>query len=116
MFLFHSPDGGSEPITSLDAERLAHSVSNTVRAITPRLQDFHQILLDPPKVCNTVCAITHRLQDFHHLDLMVCHRFKPSCHLINTNCLCLKIVFGKYCTEPYYLLYQYFTLLGNSIS
>lgn len=46
---FYSPEG-AEAMTSLDAERLAHGVKNTIAALTPRLSDIHQILVDPPKV------------------------------------------------------------------
>ena len=37
-------------MTALDAERLAQGVRNTLAAITPRLKDFHQLLIEPPKV------------------------------------------------------------------
>ncbi|XP_067038795.1 serine/threonine-protein phosphatase 6 regulatory subunit 3-like isoform X3 [Acropora muricata] len=39
---------GEEPMTALDAERLAQGVSATLAALTPRLKDFHQLLVDPP--------------------------------------------------------------------
>ncbi|XP_020629386.1 serine/threonine-protein phosphatase 6 regulatory subunit 3-like [Orbicella faveolata] len=39
---------GEEPMTPLDAERLAQGVSATLAALTPRLKDFHQLLVDPP--------------------------------------------------------------------
>ncbi|KAK3701541.1 hypothetical protein QZH41_020529 [Actinostola sp. cb2023] len=39
---------GEEPMTALDAERLAQGVSATLAALTPRLQDFHDLLTDPP--------------------------------------------------------------------
>ena len=73
MFMFHSPDGASEPITSLDAERLAHSVNNTVRAVTPRLKDFHQILHDPPKVSRSMDLQRSALS-------RVCHASDGSCY------------------------------------
>ncbi|XP_013417752.1 serine/threonine-protein phosphatase 6 regulatory subunit 3 isoform X2 [Lingula anatina] len=43
------PEGLQEEMTPLDAERLALGVSNTLMAVTPRLKDFHQVLLNPPK-------------------------------------------------------------------
>ncbi|ELU00356.1 hypothetical protein CAPTEDRAFT_184298 [Capitella teleta] len=43
------PEGMQEQMTSLDAERLAQGVSNTLLALTPRLKDFHQLLIEPPK-------------------------------------------------------------------
>lgn len=39
---------GEEPMTALDAERLAQGVSATLAALTPRLKDVHQLLVDPP--------------------------------------------------------------------
>lgn len=39
---------GEEPMTALDAERLAQGVSATLAALTPRLKDFHQLLVNPP--------------------------------------------------------------------
>ncbi|XP_064618233.1 serine/threonine-protein phosphatase 6 regulatory subunit 3-like isoform X3 [Liolophura sinensis] len=42
-------DSGLDQITALDAERLAQGVTNVLQAIKPRLKDFHNILLDPPK-------------------------------------------------------------------
>jgi serine/threonine-protein phosphatase 6 regulatory subunit 3 len=44
------PEGMQEQMTSLDAERLAQGVSNTLLSLTPRLKDFHQLLVEPPKV------------------------------------------------------------------
>lgn len=38
----------SEQMTPLDAERLSHGVNNVLTAITPRLIDFHNLLLKPP--------------------------------------------------------------------
>lgn len=38
----------TEQITALDAERLAYGVYNVLTAITPRLEDFHNLLLKPP--------------------------------------------------------------------
>lgn len=52
-----SPEGMQEQMTSLDAERLAQGVSNTLLSLTPRLKDFHQLLLDPPKVSWSLCAV-----------------------------------------------------------
>ncbi|XP_028397033.1 serine/threonine-protein phosphatase 6 regulatory subunit 3-like [Dendronephthya gigantea] len=37
-----------EPVTALDAERLAHGVTTTLSAIVPKLDGFHRILTDPP--------------------------------------------------------------------
>lgn len=37
-----------EPVTALDAERLAHGVTITLSALVPRLEGFHKILIDPP--------------------------------------------------------------------
>ncbi|CAB3985774.1 Hypothetical predicted protein [Paramuricea clavata] len=37
-----------EPVTALDAERLAHGVTTTLSSIVPRLDGFHCILTDPP--------------------------------------------------------------------
>lgn len=38
----------TEQISTLDAERLASGVYNVLSAITPRLEDFHGLLLKPP--------------------------------------------------------------------
>ncbi|KAG8177731.1 hypothetical protein JTE90_026573 [Oedothorax gibbosus] len=38
----------TEQISTLDAERLAAGVYNVLAAITPRLEDFHNLLLKPP--------------------------------------------------------------------
>ena len=63
---FYSPEG-AESMTSLDAERLAHGVTNTIAALTPRLNDIHQILVDPPKVNGLLCSTfyIHELYDVH---------------------------------------------------
>ena len=53
-------------MTSLDAERLAHGVTNTIVALTPRLSDFHQILVDPPKVNGLLCST------FTYINFMMC--------------------------------------------
>ena len=37
-------------MTPLDAERLACGVNNTIAALTPRLKDINQLMLEPPKV------------------------------------------------------------------
>lgn len=42
-------EGMQEQMTTLDQERLAHGVSNTLMALTPRLKDLHDILVNPPK-------------------------------------------------------------------
>ena len=47
---FFRPEYSAEQMTELDRERLAHGVSNTLLALTPRLKDIHQLLLEPPKV------------------------------------------------------------------
>lgn len=40
----------SEQMTALDADRLSQGVNNVLAAITPRLVDFHNLLLKPPPV------------------------------------------------------------------
>ncbi|KAI1296809.1 Serine/threonine-protein phosphatase 6 regulatory subunit 3 [Halotydeus destructor] len=42
------PDGAPEPMSTLDADRLAKGVIQVQSAIIPRLDDFHSILLSPP--------------------------------------------------------------------
>lgn len=41
---------GIQELTSLDSERLAKGVTNTVQALCPALHQFHQLLIEPPKV------------------------------------------------------------------
>ncbi|XP_021342172.1 serine/threonine-protein phosphatase 6 regulatory subunit 3-like isoform X4 [Mizuhopecten yessoensis] len=48
-FRKQGPEGSTEHISTLDTERLAQGVSNVLLAITPRLRDFHNLLLTPPK-------------------------------------------------------------------
>jgi len=43
------PEGCQEQMTELDTQRLARGVHTTLQALTPRLTDFHRILLNPPK-------------------------------------------------------------------
>lgn len=49
---FYRPEGSNDQITSLDTDRLAQGVTNVLLAITPRLKDFHSLLVEPPKVCS----------------------------------------------------------------
>ena len=37
-------------MTQADMERFSDGINNTVHSIVPRLKDFHQLLLIPPKV------------------------------------------------------------------
>jgi len=37
-------------MTQADAERFSEGINNTVQSVVPRLKDFHQLLLLPPKV------------------------------------------------------------------
>lgn len=46
---FFRPEG-QEQMTALDAERLAHGVSGTLKAVIPQLAELHQLLTDPPEV------------------------------------------------------------------
>ena len=43
------PEGSCEKMTALDAERLAGGVKNTIEAVLPRLKDFKQVLVQPPR-------------------------------------------------------------------
>lgn len=44
------PEGNLEPMTQADMERFSEGINNTVQSVVPRLKDFHQLLLLPPKV------------------------------------------------------------------
>lgn len=55
-YLSCRPEGSTEHISTLDTERLAQGVSNVLLAITPRLRDFHSLLVDPPKVISSLIA------------------------------------------------------------
>ena len=57
LFLF-SPEGLIEQMTTLDSERLTQGVNNTIAAISPRLKDLHELLVNPPKVINNMCLVT----------------------------------------------------------
>lgn len=46
--LFKSSE--TQEMTALDAERISHGVNNVLTAVTPRLDDFHNLLLKPPIV------------------------------------------------------------------
>lgn len=48
-FRKQGPEGSNDQITSLDTDRLAQGVTNVLLAITPRLKDFHSLLVEPPK-------------------------------------------------------------------
>ncbi|XP_022292319.2 serine/threonine-protein phosphatase 6 regulatory subunit 3-like isoform X3 [Crassostrea virginica] len=48
-FRKQGPEGSTDQITSLDTDRLAQGVTNVLLAITPRLKDFHSLLVEPPK-------------------------------------------------------------------
>ena len=48
--VFSRPEVANEHMTAQDAERLTQGVNSVLAAITPRLKDFHNLLLDPPKV------------------------------------------------------------------
>ncbi|XP_078000119.1 serine/threonine-protein phosphatase 6 regulatory subunit 3-like isoform X2 [Glandiceps talaboti] len=41
---------GQEQLTALDAERLAKGVSSALQGVTPKLNDLHQLLIEPPKL------------------------------------------------------------------
>ncbi|XP_041355125.1 serine/threonine-protein phosphatase 6 regulatory subunit 3-like isoform X2 [Gigantopelta aegis] len=43
------PEVANDHMTAQDAERLTQGVNSVLAAITPRLKDFHNLLLDPPK-------------------------------------------------------------------
>ena len=45
-----SPEGITEQLTMLDADRLTQGISSTLDALMPRLKDIHRILVDAPKV------------------------------------------------------------------
>ena len=48
-FRKQSPEGSQEHIASIDTDRLAQGVSNVLLAVTPRLKDFHSLLIEPPQ-------------------------------------------------------------------
>ncbi|XP_052090141.1 serine/threonine-protein phosphatase 6 regulatory subunit 3-like isoform X1 [Mytilus californianus] len=48
-FRKQSPEGSQEHIASIDTDRLAQGVSNVLLAVTPRLKDFHNLLVEPPQ-------------------------------------------------------------------
>lgn len=48
-FRKQSPEGSQEHIASIDTDRLAQGVSNVLLAVTPRLKDFHSLLVEPPQ-------------------------------------------------------------------
>ena len=47
------PEGMHEQMTTLDAERVAQGVRNTLHSVIPRLKDLHNTLLEPAKVSDT---------------------------------------------------------------
>ncbi|XP_071135757.1 serine/threonine-protein phosphatase 6 regulatory subunit 3-like isoform X5 [Mytilus edulis] len=48
-FRKQSPEGSQEHLASIDTDRLAQGVSNVLLAVTPRLKDFHNLLVEPPQ-------------------------------------------------------------------
>jgi serine/threonine-protein phosphatase 6 regulatory subunit 3 len=50
IIVYFSPEGSQEHIASIDTDRLAQGVSNVLLAVTPRLKDFHSLLIEPPQV------------------------------------------------------------------
>jgi len=48
--LWYRPEGNLEQMTQADMERFSDGINNTVQSVVPRLKDFHQLLLLPPKV------------------------------------------------------------------
>lgn len=47
---FFKAEGITDQLTPLDNERLSSAINNTLQALQPRLKDFHQVLMEPPKV------------------------------------------------------------------
>ncbi|ESO89290.1 hypothetical protein LOTGIDRAFT_106669 [Lottia gigantea] len=43
------PEGSTDQMSQIDTDRLSQGVNSVLTAITPRLKDFHNLLLDPPK-------------------------------------------------------------------
>ncbi|KAK3578083.1 hypothetical protein CHS0354_006739 [Potamilus streckersoni] len=48
-FKKQGPEDSSDQVSTFDSERMFLGVNNVLTAITPRLKDFHNVLLDPPK-------------------------------------------------------------------
>ncbi|XP_050390728.1 serine/threonine-protein phosphatase 6 regulatory subunit 3 isoform X2 [Patella vulgata] len=49
LFSGFRPEGNNDQMSALDTDRLSQGVNSVLSAITPRLKDFHNLLLDPPK-------------------------------------------------------------------
>ncbi|KAK2171046.1 hypothetical protein NP493_1108g00066, partial [Ridgeia piscesae] len=57
------PEGITEQLTMLDADRLTQGISSTLDALMPRLKDIHRILVDAPKQYYSPMRTTFGLLD-----------------------------------------------------
>ncbi|KAI0242408.1 Serine/threonine-protein phosphatase 6 regulatory subunit 3 [Lamellibrachia satsuma] len=57
------PEGITEQLTMLDADRLTQGISSTLDALIPRLKDIHRILVDAPKQYYSPMRTTFGLLD-----------------------------------------------------
>lgn len=43
-------DGMNDQMAAIDTDRLSQGINNVMAAIIPRLKNFHNLLVTPPKV------------------------------------------------------------------
>lgn len=94
MALFRSTE--SEQMTALDAERLSHGVNNVLTAVTPRLDDFHNLLLKPPVKPAITLTIGRLDPPFGNCRLEVAHLLtallSTNNHLVNAKLASLQTI------------------------
>ncbi|XP_022101948.1 serine/threonine-protein phosphatase 6 regulatory subunit 3-like isoform X2 [Acanthaster planci] len=102
---FFRPEG-QEQMTALDAERLAHGVSGTLKAIVPQLPELHQLLTDPPEQDPMPTTVGQLSPPFGAVRLQVC---KLIAALLVTNTQSINVELARLGTikSIWELLFQY---------
>ncbi|XP_071792089.1 serine/threonine-protein phosphatase 6 regulatory subunit 3-like isoform X2 [Asterias amurensis] len=97
---------GQEQMTALDAERLAHGVSGTLKAVIPQLTELHQLLTDPPEQAPMPTTVGKLAPPFGAVRLQVC---KLIAALLVTNTQSINTELSKLGTikSLWELLFQY---------
>jgi len=85
VFRFFSVDAFGDPLTTTEtSEAPSAAVRSTVEAVIPRLQDFHNLLIHPPKVCATFMSsspTTHPPTSAHFTSVLLS---LPCCLTLHT--------------------------------
>ncbi|XP_038047088.1 serine/threonine-protein phosphatase 6 regulatory subunit 3-like isoform X2 [Patiria miniata] len=97
---------GQEQMTALDAERLAHGVSGTLKAVIHQLPELHQLLTDPPEQDPMPTTVGQLSPPFGAVRLQVC---KLIASLLVTNTQSINVELARLGTikSLWELLFQY---------